>query len=55
MDNGLGLVILLMCGSHDMRHTGFHKLTVINKTSRFGVSHIMVCKSSIGFCPKLTL
>ena len=35
MDNGLGWVILLMYGSHNMRHTGFRKLTVVNKTLRF--------------------
>ena len=32
MDNGPGWVILLVYGSHDMRHTGFHRLTVVNET-----------------------
>ena len=27
---------LLMYGSHDMRHTGFHKLTVVNGTPGSG-------------------
>ena len=27
MDNGPGWIILLMYGSHDMRHTGFRRLT----------------------------
>ena len=35
MDNGPGWVILLMYGSHDMRHTGFHRLTVVNGTPGF--------------------
>ena len=35
MDNGPGLVILLMYGSHDMRHIGFHRLTVVNGTPGF--------------------
>ena len=35
MDNGPSLVILLMCGSHDMRHTGFRRLTVVNETLGF--------------------
>ena len=26
------VVILLMYGSHDMRHTGFRRLTVVNGT-----------------------
>ena len=34
MDDGLCWVILLMYGSHDMRHTGFCRLTVVNKTPR---------------------
>ena len=29
---GPDVAILLMYGSHDMRHTGFRKLTVINGT-----------------------
>ena len=35
MDDGLYWVILLMYGSHDMRHIGFHRLTVVNGTSGF--------------------
>ena len=35
MDDGPYLVILLMYGSHDMRHTGFRRLTVVNGTPRF--------------------
>ena len=35
MDNGPGWVILLMYGSHDMRHTGFRRLTVVNETPGF--------------------
>ena len=31
-DDGPYWVILLMYGSHDMRHTGFRRLTVVNKT-----------------------
>ena len=31
--------ILLKYGSHDMRHTGFRRLTVVNGTPGFGVSH----------------
>ena len=41
MDDGPYYVILLMYGSHDMRHTGFHKLTVVNETPEFwGVSQV---------------
>ena len=32
MDDEPYLVILLMYESHDMRHTGFHRLTVVNGT-----------------------
>ena len=35
MDNGPGRVILLMYGSHDMRHTGFRRWTVVNGTLGF--------------------
>ena len=35
MDDGPYWVILLMYGSHDMRHTGFRKLTVVNGTPGF--------------------
>ena len=34
-DDGLYWVILLMYGSHDMRHIGFHRLTVVNGTLGF--------------------
>ena len=34
-DDGLYWVILLMYGSHDMRHTGFRRLTVVNGTLGF--------------------
>ena len=32
MDDGPYWVILLMYGSHDMRHTGFSRLKVVNGT-----------------------
>ena len=32
---GPDVAILLMYGSHDMRHTGFRRLTVVNKTPKF--------------------
>ena len=32
MDDGPYWVILLMYGSHDMRHIGFHRLMVVNGT-----------------------
>ena len=35
MDDGPYWVIFLKYGSHDMRHTGFHRLTVVNETPRF--------------------
>ena len=35
IDDGPYWVILLMYGSHDMRHTGFRRLTVVNGTPRF--------------------
>ena len=35
MDNGPYWVILLIYGSHDMRHTGFRRLTVVNGTLGF--------------------
>ena len=35
MDDGPYWVILLMYGSHDMRHTGFCRLTVVNRTLGF--------------------
>ena len=48
MDDWPYLVILLKYGSHDMRHTGFHRLTVVNGTPGFwGVtlSLFLVCFS----------
>ena len=40
MDDGPYWVIVLMYESHDMRHTGFCKLTVVNGTPGFwGVTH----------------
>ena len=35
MDDGPYWVILLMYGSHVMRHTGFRRLTVVNGTPGF--------------------
>ena len=35
MDDGPYWVILLMYGSHNMRHTGFRRLTVVNGTPGF--------------------
>ena len=35
MDDGPYWAILLMYGSHDMRHTGFRRLTVVNRTPGF--------------------
>ena len=41
MDDGLYWVILLKYGSHDMRHTGFRRLTVVSGTPGFwGVTAI---------------
>ena len=37
---------LLMYGSHDMRHTGFRRLTVVNGTPGTGASHIFILKLS---------
>ena len=40
MDDGPYWVILLMYGSHDMRHTSFLRLTVVNGTPGFwGFTH----------------
>ena len=36
---GPDVTVLLMYGSHDMRHTGFRRLAVVNETPGFGVSH----------------
>ena len=35
MDHGPYWVILFMYGSHDMRHIGFRRLTVVNRTPGF--------------------
>ena len=35
MDDGPYWVILLISGSHDMRHIGFRRLTVVNGTPGF--------------------
>ena len=35
MDDGLYWVILLMYGSHDLRHIGFRRLTLVNETLGF--------------------
>ena len=35
MDDGPYLVILLKYESHDRRHTGFRRLTVVNETPGF--------------------
>ena len=41
MDDGPYWVILLMYGSHDMRHTCFRRLTVVNGTPGFwGVTNL---------------
>ena len=39
MYDGPYWVILLTYGSHDMRHIGFRRLTVVNGTLRNGASH----------------
>ena len=34
---------LLMFGSHDMRHTGFHRLTMVNETlGNWGVTVLVI-------------
>ena len=44
MDDWPYWVILLKYGSHDMRHTGFRRLTMVNGTTGFwGVTKCMVC------------
>ena len=46
MDNGPYWVILFMYGSHDMRHTGFRGLTMVNGTPEFwGVTKNKLDKS----------
>ena len=42
MNDGPYWVILLKYGSHDMRHTGFHRLTVVNGTPRVLGCHSLV-------------
>ena len=34
---------LLMYGSHDMRHIGFRRLTVVNGPPKIGASHKINC------------
>ena len=52
-DDGPYWVILLMYGSHDMRHTGFRRLTVVNGTLGFwGVTlmhHLKLESSNLEF------
>ena len=43
MDDGPYWVILLIYGSHDMRHTSFRRLTVVNGTPRFWDITISFC------------
>ena len=51
MDDGLYWVILLMYGSHDMRHIGFHRLTVVNGIPGFWASQgIFVYLASRVYC-----
>ena len=49
IDDGPYWVILLMYGSHDMSHTGFRRLTMVNRIPGFwGVTvfaSIMICES----------
>ena len=50
MDDGPYWVILLKYGSHDMRHIGFRRLTVVNRTLEFwGVTSIVVLDYENGF------
>ena len=42
---GPDVAILLMYGSHDMRHTGFRRLTIVNGPLGFMASHM----SFVGF------
>ena len=47
MDDGTYWVILLIYGSHDMRHTGFRRLTLVNETPGFwGVTDSVSSSSS---------
>ena len=46
MDDEPYWVILLIYGSHEMRHTGFHRLMVVNGTpgsGRHSFGHVMSC------------
>ena len=45
---GPDMAILLMYGSHDMRHTGFRQLTVVNETPGLG-RHKYTVNSSCTF------
>ena len=48
MDDRPHWVILLVYGSHDMRHTGFRKLMVVNRTPGFlGVTMALNSKTKI--------
>ena len=49
MDEGLNGVILLKYGSHEMRHTGFRKFTVVSGTPGSGC-HKMSINLNM-FCP----
>ena len=52
MDDGPYWVILLEHGSHDMRHTGFRRLTVVNGTSGFwGVTLIIRTNYESNYIP----
>ena len=44
MDDGPYYVILLMYESHDMRHTGFRRLMVVNRTPGIGASQLKTLK-----------
>ena len=48
IDDGPYWVILLMYGSHDMRHTGFRRLTVVNGTPGFwGVTDLILASCAL--------
>ena len=46
MDDGPYWFILLKYGSHDMRHTGFRRLTVVNGTPGFWGVTVWIPKST---------
>ena len=51
MDDRPYWFILLKYGSHDMRHTGFRRLTVVNETPGFwGVTKILTHKEPMELC-----